>query len=104
MDTCSMEAIATTLCSLNDQLSLLAALLTTLLIAAIVALAVAAVTSCKIRQEKKEKKTESLKSPAEESGREREELVPPVVMQCSQTSQESWSSTVLASQPPYQRR
>ena len=108
MDTCSMEVAAATLCSLDEKpsLALLAAILTTLLIAAIVALAVAAVIGCKIRLEKREKTIESLKSPMEERGRERGELVPPAlaVMQCSQMSQESWSSTVLASQTLCQRR
>lgn len=84
MDTCSMEAVTTTLCSLNDQLSLL---LTTLLIAAIVALAVAAVTGCKIRQEKSEKAIELLESPMEESSRERGELVLPIASTSSHTVQ-----------------
>ena len=101
-----MEVAAATLCSLDEKPSLLAAILTALLIVVFIALAVATVIGCKIRLEKRENKTESLVSPMEEKCTERGELVPPAlaVMQYSQTSQESWSSTVLASQPPCQRR
>ena len=79
MDTCSMEVATATLCSLDEKPSQLAALLTTLLIAAIVALAAAAVIGCKIRQEKREKTTESIKSPIEESSKDRQELILPIV-------------------------
>ena len=78
-----MEVAAATLCSLDQQLPLLAALLTTLLIAAIVVLAVAMVTGCKGLQEK-ERILSLLNSPAEESSpveessRDRGELVLPI--------------------------
>ncbi|MCG8620597.1 MAG: hypothetical protein MJE68_01180 [Proteobacteria bacterium] len=76
-----MEVATATLCSLDEKpsLALLAAILTTLLIAAIVALAAAAVIGCKIRQEKREKTTESIKSPIEESSKDRQELILPIV-------------------------
>jgi hypothetical protein len=87
-----MEAVAATLCSLDEQLSLLAALLTTLLITAIVAFAVAAAFGCKQWQEKRERiYLGSLESPAEESGRERGEMILPV----SSTSGHAVKSDIL---------
>ena len=75
MDSCSVEVATATLCSLDQQLSLLSALLTTQLIAVIVALAV---TGCKSLQEKRERVLLLLNSPAEESSRDRGELVLPI--------------------------
>ena len=77
MDTCSMEVVAATLCSLG-QLPLLAALLTTLLIATIVALAVAVVTGGKSLQKTRKRVLPSLNNPVEESSRDKGELVLPI--------------------------
>ena len=85
-----MEVATITLCSLDEKPSLLAAIVTALLIVVFIALAVAAVAAvicCKIRQKKRENKTESIKSPIEESSRDREELILPIVSTSSHAVQ-----------------
>ena len=74
MDACSAEAPSATLYSVEKQLTLLTALLTTTLIAVIAAFVIA---SCKSLQGKR-RVLLSLISPAEESSKDRGELVVPI--------------------------
>ena len=87
MDTCSMEVEAAILCSLDQQLSLLAALLAALLIATIVTFAVAATAGCKGLRQKRERAQVSVECPAEESSKERGEMVLPISTTSSHTVQ-----------------
>lgn len=72
MDVCNVEFASATLCSLEKQLTLLTALLTTTLIAVITTFAVA---GCKSLQEKRKRVLFSLNSPAQESNKGKGELV-----------------------------
>ena len=71
-----MEATAASVCSLEKQLTLITALLTTLLTVTVIALAVGAVAACnKSLQKKRNICISSLKSPIQENSRDRGEMV-----------------------------